>query len=111
MPAGDRTGPVGRGAMTGRGMGQCAGYDIPEGGNGPMFAGRGLRIGRGMGGNGGRGCRNMFRATGQHGWRRSGVSVAPPDTEKEMLQRQADTLQTQLRDLQERLQTLESSAV
>ena len=29
MPAGDGTGPLGRGPMTGRGMGYCGGYDAP----------------------------------------------------------------------------------
>ncbi len=29
MPAGDKTGPEGKGAMTGRGAGYCAGYDQP----------------------------------------------------------------------------------
>ncbi len=29
MPRGDRTGPAGYGAMTGRGMGYCAGYPHP----------------------------------------------------------------------------------
>ena len=29
MPAGDRTGPMGRGPMSGRGLGYCAGYGVP----------------------------------------------------------------------------------
>ncbi|RKO66612.1 DUF5320 domain-containing protein [Desulfofundulus salinus] len=29
MPRGDRTGPWGMGAMTGRAMGYCAGYSVP----------------------------------------------------------------------------------
>lgn len=29
MPRGDRTGPAGRGPMTGRGAGYCAGYPVP----------------------------------------------------------------------------------
>ena len=41
MPRGDRTGPLGRGPMTGRGLGYCAGYDAP----GFMF-GRGFGRGR-----------------------------------------------------------------
>jgi len=45
MPGGDRTGPMGRGPMTGRGMGICAGYTRPGYFN-PVF-GRGL--GRGFG--------------------------------------------------------------
>jgi len=56
MPRGDRTGPEGRGAMTGRGMGLCGGYSSPgfsRGGRlgggrgfGHGFAGRGLGRGR-----------------------------------------------------------------
>mgnify|MGYP000858065438 CR=1 FL=1 len=45
MPGGDRTGPMGIGPMTGRGMGYCAGYN-----RGPA---RGL--GRGLGRGAGRG--------------------------------------------------------
>ncbi|MBA7569646.1 hypothetical protein ES708_11387 [subsurface metagenome] len=29
MPGGDRTGPTGMGPMTGRGVGYCAGYQVP----------------------------------------------------------------------------------
>lgn len=29
MPGGDRTGPLGRGPMTGRGAGYCSGFDMP----------------------------------------------------------------------------------
>ena len=29
MPAGDKTGPLGQGPMTGRGLGYCAGYNTP----------------------------------------------------------------------------------
>ena len=51
MPARDKTGPEGAGAMTGRGMGQCSGTPV---------TGRGMGLGRGRGmgcGTGrGRGC-------------------------------------------------------
>ncbi len=54
MPQGDRTGPLGKGPKTGRGMGFCAGYSssgvgvgIPQGGLGNGI-GRGRRIGRGF---------------------------------------------------------------
>jgi len=52
MPGGDRTGPWGRGARTGRAMGLCAGYPdsgcmSPGGYGGRRFFGRGY--GRGMG--------------------------------------------------------------
>ena len=40
MPQGDGTGPAGQGPMTGRGMGYCAGYDVPRFGRGRGFAWR-----------------------------------------------------------------------
>lgn len=45
MPAGDKTGPLGLGPMTGRAIGYCAGYNTPGYAN-PRprrFFGRGLR--------------------------------------------------------------------
>jgi hypothetical protein len=45
MPGGDRTGPLGYGPMTGRGMGFCSGSPSP----GYMFGGPGLGLGRGFG--------------------------------------------------------------
>ena len=49
MPGGDRTGPLGHGSMTGRGLGFCSGNNTP-GYNIPRY-GRGLRRGwnRGFG--------------------------------------------------------------
>jgi len=47
MPYGDGTGPNGQGARTGRGMGYCAGYNMPGYAN-PGF-GRGGGFGRGRG--------------------------------------------------------------
>jgi hypothetical protein len=54
MPSGDRTGPRGFGARTGRGLGYCAGYDTPGYTKGPGI-GRGGAWGRGRGGIRGRG--------------------------------------------------------
>jgi hypothetical protein len=48
MPGGDRTGPRGLGSRTGRGLGYCAGYDMPGYTKGP-----GLGLGRGWGRGGG----------------------------------------------------------
>jgi len=66
MSGGDRTGPMGMGPMTGRGMGYCAGYAAPGYMNGPG----GMGMGRGRGG--GRGWRNRFYATGRPGWMAGG---------------------------------------
>ena len=59
MPGGDRTGPEGRGPMTGRALGYCSGYSAPG------FWGRGRGFGRGFGrGSWGRGrgfwCRGLY---------------------------------------------------
>jgi len=64
MPGGDRTGPMGMGSMTGRGMGYCSGFQAPgftNAGFGRCFAGRG------------RGNRFWARTTGQPGWYRAGA--------------------------------------
>lgn len=50
MPRGDGTGRNGGGPMTGRGMGYCAGFDLPGYMNGrTRFLGRGRGFGRGFG--------------------------------------------------------------
>ncbi len=52
MPRGDRTGPEGKGQMTGRGAGQCAGNNVvPGAGAGRGPSGRGQGQGRGLGRN------------------------------------------------------------
>lgn len=57
MPRGDRRGPEGRGPMTGRGLGYCAGNDQPgfAADAAPQGAGRGFRNGAGRGPGFGRG--------------------------------------------------------
>lgn len=53
MPAGDRTGPLGQGPMSGRALGYCAGAPGPGYANPAPGFGRGF--GRGFGFRGGRG--------------------------------------------------------
>jgi len=50
MPGGDRTGPAGRGPMSGRSLGYCAGYSTPG-----YTRGYGMGLGRGWGRGRGRG--------------------------------------------------------
>jgi hypothetical protein len=121
MPRVNGTGPRGMGPMTGHGAGFCAGFAMPANEN-PM-PGRGLGIGfggsrgawsRGFGG-GGRGCRNMFYATGQPGWMRFGATAAPvanfdPEMEKQALKNQADYLQGELNLIRKRLEEVEKEA-
>lgn len=95
MPRGDRTGPMGYGPRTGRGMGDCTGADWPD-----M-----AQFGRGFGGR--RGRRNRARATEMPRWMRFGGDVAPmPVDEVSLLQTEAKQLQTQLDAVQKRLAEL-----
>ncbi|MBN1546119.1 MAG: DUF5320 domain-containing protein [Syntrophaceae bacterium] len=116
MPRGDGTGPMGAGAMTGRGMGFCAGYSMPGYANATPWAGGwgGFSRGRGFG-FGGRG-----RRFGMAGWTRFGAYNAPygytapypqvdPQTEKQALKSQADFLQTELEQIRKRLEEIESA--
>ncbi|RUM33674.1 MAG: hypothetical protein DSY33_03955 [Archaeoglobus sp.] len=58
MPGGDRTGPLGLGPRTGRGLGYCSGYNRPGFMTGGFGRGRGRgRAGRGGGRGRGRGRR------------------------------------------------------
>ncbi len=107
MPRGDGTGPAGMGQMTGRAAGFCAGNSVPGyanpipgrgffGGGGGGF-GRGRGLGRGMG-------------TGRR------FGVAPPPVvqgpgqaeESAMLKQQAEAMSLQLRQIQERIDQLDS---
>lgn len=90
MPGGDRTGPMGQGPMTGRGMGYCTGNVQPGFGCGPGRRGRG------------RGFRNMFYMTGQPGWHRCYMPAAAPDPKK-ALENQAKYLEEELKQIQDEL--------
>jgi hypothetical protein len=99
MPGGDRTGPMGAGPGTGRGLGYCNGFDQPGYGNpAPAFRGGfGFRRG-GMG----RGWRHRFYASGVPGW------VTPtPEQETADLKAQADLLKAQLDAIQKRIEEIE----
>lgn len=116
MPRGDRTGPRGLGAMTGRAAGYCAGFGVPGYANFP--AGRGFGAGcgggRAQGGGCGRGYRHMFYATGMPGWMRYGQAAAfpgqpaadrpaGPDLEPQLLKHRAEALQAELDFIKQRL--------
>ncbi len=100
MPGGDGTGPMGMGAMTGRGLGYCAGspaagYVTPGG------WGRGG--GRGLGNR----RRNRFFAYDWFPWGRGPVSADVGG--KELLQKQAEVLKRQLDEVQARISGMDSS--
>jgi len=113
MPAGDGTGPMGFGPMTGRRAGYCAGYAMPGYANPWM--------GRGWFGHG-RGWRHRYWATGLPGWARPnygwpvyGTQPLPseseltPKTEMDMLKRESEFLKSQLDDIQSRISALEKT--
>lgn len=104
MPRGDGTGPMGMGAMTGRGAGYCAG--AVQAGYGTAGFGRGLgrRFGAAWGGFG-------FRRGGGLPGRMAPLSAAvTPDVEKQWLNNQALTLQAELEQVQKRLAAMNASA-
>lgn len=126
MPRGDRTGPMGMGAMTGRGAGYCSGSGMPGFANPVSGRGFGMGFGRGRAGwgrgtfGGGRGWRNVFYATGQPGWARFGGYAAPfgyaprysqadPEMEKQALRNQAEALQSELDFIKKRLSEVEGA--
>lgn len=108
MPAGDRTGPIGVGAMTGRRMGYCAGYPVPGYANPSFGWGRGFRRSFWEWG-GGHGWRHWFYATGLPGWARAGYGFAPPSREQELiwLKDEAEWLKNQLDAINQRITELE----
>jgi len=98
MPAGDRTGPLGLGPMTGRGMGYCGGFGMPG------FMNPWPRWGFGWGR--GRGWRWRFWATGVPGWAWFNYPLGTED-ELSFLKKQADLLQRQLKVISKRIEELE----
>ncbi len=120
MPAGNRTGPLGSGPMTGRGAGYCAGYPVPGYMNpipGWGFWGCGW-FGRG----GGRGWRHWYYATGLPNWIRAGTGYPAfgiwpmpydyeptPKEEMAMLKEQSEILKKQLEEIQNRISILEKA--
>jgi hypothetical protein len=121
VPRGDRTGPMGAGAMSGRAAGHCAGFGIPGHLNAQPGRGFGIGFGRGRGflgrgfAGGGRGWRHWFHATGLPRWTRYGAypvpySEADSGLEKQALENEARVLQTQLDSIKKRLSELETTA-
>ena len=103
--------PMGRGPMTGRGMGGCGGANAQSG---PGF---GPGLGRGAGRGGGWGHRHCFRATGLTGWQRASMGwpgddasqQTAPSKEQELLalKQQAAELELAMAEVRSRLQELE----
>jgi hypothetical protein len=93
MPQGDGTGPAGQGSMTGRGMGYCAGNNVPG------YAHPGF--GRGMGR--GRGFAFRARAFQQPAFQ---PAVITEKQEKEMLEADLSDLKAEMKEIEKRLKEL-----
>ncbi|MFA5384011.1 MAG: DUF5320 domain-containing protein [Eubacteriales bacterium] len=89
MPGRDGTGPLGRGSMTGRGLGFCKANAARYG------AGFGLGLGLG--------CRRGF---GRGSGRWFNVGRTSLQTQKELLQEQKDVLQSRLDVINRQLENL-----
>jgi hypothetical protein len=93
MPRGDRTGPEGRGSMTGRGLGYCAGSGEPG-----YNAGRDGGFGRGRR-LGGRGLGRMRGYDAAYG-----RLAEPQVSEKTLLENEIRIMKDQLSTLEKRLE-------
>lgn len=108
MPAGDGTGPMGAGPMSGRAMGYCAGYDMP--GFAQPMPGRGMGMGFGWGRGRGRGRRNRFAARGM-----AAPMEAPPAPDVqaapnlEGLKARMDHMEKLLNDIRQQLAQYDSA--
>ena len=112
MPYGDRTGPIGAGQMTGRGLGFCAGYEVPVAMQGRGFGygyGRGMGRGRGMGPRGG--GRGFGMRGGWHGAFAGWGPAAQPGGEylRESLKQQAKHLEAELKAISARIEALDAA--
>lgn len=115
MPAGDGTGPMGMGPMTGRAAGYCAGFDMPGFMN--RIPGRGMGFGWGRGRGRGRGWRHQFYATGLPFWARTGMPgfAVPMETgpaveqQTQILKAQAEQLEESLKQIRSRIAELETA--
>jgi len=115
MPAGNGTGPMGAGPVTGRGAGFCggyatAGYANPVAGGG---RGRGMGFRQGYGGHVGGGMGMGFRRGrqwgGGYGMSTMGAPPAPMvEQEASLLKTQAQHLESTLADIHKRLVELEA---
>ena len=106
MPSGDRTGPMGAGAKSGRAAGFCAGFERPGYANTAMTGSLHRGMGRRRSGwcdplAGGRCWRHRFSTTGRPRRMSSGgyPTAAQPgnsEFEKEFLRNRSQTLQSEL---------------
>ena len=98
MPGRDRTGPLGAGPGSGRGMGYCGGHNRPGFANPTSGFRGGFSFRRG---GMGRGWRHRFYATGVPGW-----AALTPEQEAADLKAQAERLKGQLDAIQKRVEEI-----
>ncbi len=117
MPAGDGTGPMGMGPMTGRGAGYCGGFSMPGYVSSAPVQGMGFRRGWGQGGGRGRGrgwCRSYYPAgnvVNQFGFGRIPNEAVPSaEHELQVLEAQAGRLEGALEDIKRRIAELEKDS-
>jgi hypothetical protein len=107
MPGGDGTGPIGRGPMTGRAIGFCAGYSTPGYAN-PVYR-------RGLGRGFGRGIGRGFWSRGRGFWWRGEYPEFPSrniyrnqsrEEEKKYLEEMIIDLEQEIKDIRSRIQEI-----
>jgi len=118
MPKGDRTGPMGTGARSGRAAGFCAGFEMPGYANTPISGGLGMGRRRRLGGGEGpmaegRGWRHRYFSTERPGHRYFANNLSPvqpayPELEKDYLRNRSQALQSELDAINKRLGEMES---
>jgi len=101
MPYGDRRGPDGAGAMTGRGLGFCNGYNVPGYLNGGFQ--RGFGGGRGYGRNRGAGFFAQRRGYAQNYYQ---PPVLSKEEEKSVLEGEINRLNGIIESLKKRVSDL-----
>ena len=102
MPRGDRTGPSGAGAMSGRRMGFCVGNNVP----GFYNQETNFRGGGGFGFRHGFGGRNQ-QSEGEYGFRRvRGLFPSEPVNRKSEMEDQIKNLKDQLEELENQFKNL-----
>ncbi len=108
MPGGDRTGPLGQGSRTGRGLGYCSGNAAP--GFAAGYGGWGRGGGRWGGGGGFRNRRFWGVGRAYGGWAPAPyhpyAAGADPESEKRALQDEAAALRRQMDAIEQRLSAI-----
>ena len=112
MPNGNKTGPMGSGPMTGRGLGNCSDNNVQsnsinsQSSNNPVRGGFGMRRGAGRFASGGGGFRGQGRGFFRFAsWSNESNVLA----EKEILRHEQEMLKLQIDEVQKRIDNLSSS--